>query len=87
VAKTRSENGSSLQFASLLIFFTAVKVGLPYMLGQLTVVPYDDGTFKFGAGVARDGCAIWQDAGVVAAALLLIFAINFKSHQNELDKT
>jgi hypothetical protein len=64
-----------------------VKVGLPYMLGQLTVVPYDDGTFKFGAGVARDGCAIWQDAGVVAAALLLIFAINFKSHQNELDKT
>ncbi|MCF7746575.1 hypothetical protein GLP43_03215 [Sulfitobacter sp. M39] len=87
MAKTRSENGSSLQFASLLIFFTAVKVGLPYMLGQLTVVPYDDGTFKFGAGVARDGCAIWQDAGVVAAALLLIFAINFKSHQNELDKT
>ncbi|WP_417840183.1 hypothetical protein [Tritonibacter scottomollicae] len=41
--------------------------------------------FKFGARVARDGCTIWQDAGVVAAALLLIFAINSKSHQNELD--
>ncbi|WP_297339024.1 hypothetical protein [Pseudophaeobacter sp.] len=46
---------------------------------------YDDSMFKFGAGVARDGCAIWQDAGVVASALLLIFLINCKYHQNELD--
>ena len=46
---------------------------------------HDDSRFKFGAGVARDGCTIWQDAGVVAAALLLIFAINSKNHQNELD--
>jgi hypothetical protein len=69
----------------LPIFSDAAKDGLRYGGPLHNDTPYDDSTFKFSAGVARDGCALWQNAGMVATALPLIFVIDLENHKNELD--
>lgn len=48
------------------IFCDEVNVCLPVNSLIRNGSPNDVSEFKFGAGVARDGCALWQNAGVVA---------------------
>jgi hypothetical protein len=46
---------------------------LPYIGHRHNDAFYDNRTFKFGAGMARDGSAIWQNAGMMATVEQLIF--------------